>query len=487
MSNENTVLTRYPDYEVCIGMEVHVQLATKSKIFCSCSNVAVAQANSTICPICSGYPGVLPVLNAQVVECAVMAALATNSHINLYNEFSRKHYFYPDLPKGYQITQGELPICEHGFVSIKTDTDEDKKIRLFRIHMEEDAGKNIHDAAQSRSLVDLNRAGTPLIEIVSYPDLSSAGEVRAYLKSLRNTVMYLGICSGNMEDGAFRADTNISVRKKGAAELGVKCELKNINSFKFIADAIEYEVERQIELIEAGGQVTQQTRLWDSKERKTYSMRSKEGAADYRYFTDPDLPPVCLTQEFIDAIAAKMPELPDTLFARLISEYGLSEYEAEILVNDKSVADYYQQAYAHYKSKLLINWVMRDVLGFCKESKIAIETIALKPSMLADLIELIESGKINSKIAQDVFKEIIKSGELPRDYIARNNLEQLDDEVTLEKIIIELLANNAQQVAAYRGGQVKLFGFFTGQMMVLTKGRGNPQKIQQLLKKHLDS
>ncbi|KKR96913.1 MAG: Aspartyl/glutamyl-tRNA(Asn/Gln) amidotransferase subunit B [candidate division TM6 bacterium GW2011_GWE2_41_16] len=484
MSSES-VLERYPQYEVCIGMEVHAQLTTRSKIFCACSNAVVVEPNSTICPVCAGHPGVLPRLNQQVVEYAVMTALATHSQINMTNTFSRKHYFYPDLPKGFQITQGDLPICEHGYVEIMGDSGVAKKIRLVRIHMEEDAGKNIHDATCGRSLVDLNRAGTPLLEIVSQPDLSSAAEVRAYLKALRNTVMYLGVCSGNMEDGAFRADTNISVRLKGAEKLGTKVELKNINSFKFISDAIEYEVERQIQLIESGERVIQQTRLWDSKERKSYPMRNKEVAADYRYMPEPDLPPVCLTSEFVNDIAARLPELPEQRFARYTTVHGLSVYEAEILVNDTTIAAYYEDTYKIIKSPLLINWVLRDVMGLCKE--LSIEPMALKftPRHLAELIELIESGKINSKIAQDIFKAVVATGESPREYAQKNNLEQIDDSAVLEKIVMEIIAANPSQVLAYRSGQTKLMGFFVGQMMAKTGGKGNGQKIQELLKTHL--
>jgi len=365
-----SVLDRYPEYETTIGIEVHVQLATKSKIFCSCANRITKEPNSNICNICAGYPGALPVLNKAVINYAIAAGLATNCSISPKSTFDRKHYFYPDLPKNYQITQQYLPICLEGFVPIRLEDGSIKNIRLIRIHIEEDAGKNIHSSSSNESFVDLNRAGTPLLEMVSYPDISSSYEARTYLKALRSIVQYLQICSGNMEEGAFRADTNISVRKKGAEQLGTKVELKNINSFKFISDAVDYEIERQIELLEGGGKVKQETRLWDDKNNKTIIMRSKEEAADYRFFQDPDLPIVVIDEEQLEQVKNAMPELPHDKFDRFVAQNGLSPYEADILIEDRELANYYEKAFEQTGSKQIVNWVLRDVMGYLKEHKI---------------------------------------------------------------------------------------------------------------------
>lgn len=480
-----SVLSKYPDYELTIGIEVHVQLSTKTKIFCGCSNAQVDEPNTTICHICAGYPGVLPVLNKEVVVGAIKAGLATNCTINPKSEFARKHYFYPDLPKGYQTTQDDKPVCSEGFVEIRLDNGSTKKIRLIRIHMEEDAGKNVHAADSNESFVDLNRAGTPLLEIVSYPDISSTEEAQEYLKTLHRIVTYLGICSGNMEEGAFRADTNVSVKKKGATKLGTRCELKNINSFKFIGDAIEYEAERQIKLLEAGERVVQQTRLWDTKERKTVAMRSKEDAADYRYFADPDLPYVVISNEWIAEVEKSLPELPHQKFARLCSEYDLTPYEADILIDNVEVASYYEQAARLIKSKLLINWILRDVMGYVKENKISLVDLKVTPERLAALIALIEKGTINARAAQEVFEVIAQTGEEPLAIVKARGLEQMDNSAELEELIKRLVQAHPQQAADYKAGKEKLFGFFVGKAMAETKGRGNPQTINDLLKKYL--
>jgi aspartyl-tRNA(Asn)/glutamyl-tRNA(Gln) amidotransferase subunit B len=484
MAKPASVLDRYPDYEVNIGMEVHVQLTTKSKIFCSCANEVVKQPNSNICNICAGHPGVLPVLNKKVVDYAILAGLATNCKITPVNEFARKHYFYPDLPKNYQITQSYDPICTEGFVPIRLHDGSIKKVRLIRIHMEEDAGKNIHSAQSHESFVDLNRAGTPLLEMVSYPDISSAEETKAYLKTLRSIVLYLKICSGNMEEGAFRADTNISVRKKGAKEFGTKCELKNINSFKFIGDAIEYEIERQIELIESGGKVRQETRLWDTKNKETVVMRSKEEAADYRYLPDPDLPLIDIDAEWIARMKDLMPELPEQKFERLVKN-GLTPYEADIIVEDLELANYYEQAAKHTSSKQLINWILRDVMGYLNENKIGLIEFKVTPEKLASLVEMIEQGKINNATAKEVFEIVAQTGQNPAQIVKEKGLEQIGSTEELEKIVKEIIEANPQVVADYKAGKDKLFGFFVGQAMQKTQGKGNPKIIQELLKKYL--
>lgn len=487
MTTNPSVLDRYPEYQVDIGIEVHVQLNTNSKIFCTSANGPAEKPNQNIDPICSGYPGTLPVLNRQVALDAIKIGLATNSTINLWSEFARKHYFYPDLPKGYQITQDRYPICSNGSVAIRLQDGSLKDIRLERIHMEEDAGKNIHAPQSGVSLVDLNRAGSPLLEIVSRPDIKSTYEARAYLKMLHSTVTYLGICSGNMEEGVFRADTNISVRKKDATELGTRCELKNINSFKFIADAIEYEVERQILLIESGQKITRETRLWDTKQQKTFSMRSKEDAADYRYVRDPDLPPVCLDPAWIETARNNLPELPLQKFERLQAQYQLTADEAEILVNDQELAKYFEEASSLHKSKLLINWILRDVLGYTKEHKIALHSCPVTPKKIADLVALLDQGTINSRGAQDLFAALATTNKDAATLVTELNIKQLDNSEELETLLKEIIENNPKQVEGYRAGKTKLWGFFIGQAMAKTQGRANPQLINTILKRLLES
>jgi len=489
MAEKNTtksILDKYPEYEINIGMEVHVQLNTDTKIFCPCPNRTDNSQNTNICEICSGYPGVLPVLNKKVVESAILAGLATNCKIAELSTFARKHYFYPDLPKNYQITQDDKPICSEGHLNIRfKDRDgkeQTKKIRLLRIHIEEDAGKNIHAHNQNISLVNLNRAGTPLLEAVTYPDISSAEETKAYLKMLRGIVQTLGICSGNMEEGAFRADTNISVRKKGAKELGTRCELKNINSFKFIADAIEYETARQIKLLEAGEKVIQQTRLWDTKNKKSVVMRSKEEAADYRYFQDPDLPLIEVGNELLSRAESKLPELPEAKFLRFQKEFGLSSYEADVLIDEPAIAKYFEEARHYSSSKQIINFVLRDIMGLLKEQKITISQCKVTPQNLAELADLIDSGVINSNAAKIVFEKTAETGSSPAIIVDKEGLKQIGSEDEIIEIAKEILAANPAMVEQYKAGKDKLFGFFVGQMMQKTKGRGNPKTIQKVLK-----
>ena len=485
MSEKTSVLENYPNYEIDIGIEIHVQLTTKSKIFCTCKNKVTENQNSQICQICSGYPGVLPILNKDVVNKAVLMGLATNSEIAPISVFARKHYFYPDLPKNYQITQDSMPICKNGFVEIRLKDGSRKKIRLMRIHMEEDAGKNLHAAVSDESFVDLNRAGTPLLEIVTLPDIKSTEEAKEYLKTLRLIVQYLNICSGNMEEGAFRGDTNISVRKKGQKELGTRCELKNINSFKYISDAIEYEIERQITALENGEKIRQETRLWDDKNKKTIIMRSKEEAADYRYLEDPDLPLVEVSNEWKERIKAQLPELPQQKLDRFVNEIGLSEYESEILINDIQLANYFENTHKINSSKQIINWILRDVIGYLKEHNQSLIEFKVTPDKLAQLISLLESGKINNPTAKEVFEEIANSGKNPEDIVKDKGLEQIGSEEEIEKIILEIIKQNSEQAEQLKSGKDKLFGFFVGQAMQKTKGKGDPQIIQKLLKKHL--
>jgi aspartyl-tRNA(Asn)/glutamyl-tRNA(Gln) amidotransferase subunit B len=483
-SRTPSVLDNYPSYELTIGFEVHVQLTTKTKIFCSCANEVIKEPNKNICEICTAQPGVLPVLNKQVVESGIRAGLATNCQINKINEFDRKHYFYPDLPKNYQITQNVRPICIEGHIPIRLEDDSIKKVRLTRIHMEEDAGKNTHSDVGAESFVDLNRAGTPLLEMVSYPDISSTYEARTYLKTLHSIITYLDISSGNMEEGAFRADTNISVRKKGASQYGTKVELKNINSFKFITDAIEYEIERQIETLEAGGKIRQETRLWDSKEKKTYIMRSKEEAADYRFFPDPDLPLVEIDDAWITRVQQAMPELPDARMARYVG-YGLSNYEAEILVTDRELATYFEQAHKLSTSKQVVNWILRDLLSHLKEKNLTPTQAKVTPEKLVTIIQLLEQDKINNHAARELFETISEHGGDPLALVKERGLEQMGASAELEQIIKNLVAQHPAEAAEYKAGKERLFGFFVGSAMKLTQGKGNPKIIQELLKKFL--
>jgi aspartyl-tRNA(Asn)/glutamyl-tRNA(Gln) amidotransferase subunit B len=483
---DTSILRQYPDYEATIGIEVHVQLNTKSKIFCSCANEVVKEPNSNICEICSGYPGILPVLNKKVVDYAILMGLATQCEINPHSTFARKHYFYPDLPKNYQITQADKPICKNGFIPIRLEDGSIKKIRLTRIHMEEDAGKNIHAPQSNESFVDLNRTGTPLLEIVTEPDIANAYEARAYLKALHTLVLYLGISTGNMEEGAFRADTNISVKKRSATKLGTKCELKNINSFKFIGDAIEYEIERQIDLLSQGGRVLQETRLWDTKNRKTILMRSKEEAADYRYFQEPDLPILEINTQWIHQMQQQLPELPHEKFERLVAS-GLSVYEAEIVTEDPALAAYYQETLHYNTSKTIVHWILRDLIGYLNEHKATLIECKMTPKHLASLVDLLEKGIINNRAAKIVFDEVASTGKDPLDVVKEKSLEQIGSTQELEAIVQDIVTAHPEQVAAYKGGKERLFGFFVGLAMQKTKGKGDPKMIQDLLKKQLHS
>jgi aspartyl-tRNA(Asn)/glutamyl-tRNA(Gln) amidotransferase subunit B len=468
------------EFEAVIGLEVHAQLLTKSKIFCSCSTEFGATPNSQTCPVCLGLPGVLPVLNKKVVDFAIMLGLATHCTINKNSYFARKNYFYPDLPKGYQISQYELPICSNGYIIIKTK-DGEKKIGITRIHMEEDAGKLIHEGAYS--LVDLNRTGTPLLEIVSEPDMRTPEEAVSYLKELRQILLYLGICDGNMEEGSFRCDANVSVRRKGETKFGTKTELKNINSFRFIQKALEFEIERQIDIIESGGTIIQETRLFDSSKGITLPMRSKEEAHDYRYFPEPDLMPIFLDDSYINEIKNKLPELPYEKRQRFIKSYNLPEYDVEILTTDRSLADFYESCVKLYNNpKTISNFVMTEVQKELNERKCSITDTKLKPEHIAEIFKLLDENKLNYNSAKALLPKVIETGKNPSLLMEEMGLIQISDTDQLKTIIQEVLKHNKKELKEYLSGKEKLFAFFIGQVMKKTSGKANPKILQELLK-----
>lgn len=481
----SSILAKYPEFEATIGIEVHVQLQTKTKIFCACPNKFGQAPNSNICQICAGHPGTLPVLNKKVVDFGIMAGIATNCTVQKVSDFARKHYFYPDLPKKYQLTQDKKPICLDGHIMITRQDGTEKKVRIQRIHIEEDAGKNIH-AGGSESLVDLNRAGTPLLEIVTHPDISSSEEAREYLTKLHAIVRCIGISDGNMEEGSFRADINISVKKKTAKEFGTRVELKNINSFKFVVQAIESELERHLTMIHAGERINMETRLWDSKNHKTFFMRSKEEAQDYKFFTDPDLPELHVSDEWLEAMRQAVPELPDQKSKRFQKEYALSEYEADILSSEKELATFFESTVqVGTLPKLVSNWMLRDILGYLKEHKLAINEIKLTPAHLADLVIHIDKGTINSKVAQEIFVEMMTSNAMPSAIIKEKRLEQIGSLDELEAIVKQIVAENTANVEKFKSGNDRIFAFFVGQAMKATQGKANPNILAELFKKHL--
>lgn len=473
-------------YETVIGLEVHAQLKTRTKIFCSCSTQFGNEPNENVCAVCSGMPGVLPVLNEKVAEYATKMGIATNCEINRKSVFARKNYFYPDLPKGYQISQFELPICEHGHIDIEVDG-EKKRIGLTRIHMEEDAGKNIHSAADNASFVDLNRTGVPLIEIVSEPDIRSAEEAVAYLKELRSILLYLGICDGNLEEGSFRCDANISIRPYGQEEFGTRAELKNLNSFRNILKAIDYEVERQIDVVEDGEEVVQETRLYNADKGTTHSMRGKEEAHDYRYYPDPDLVPLVLDEEWIETWRSELPELPTEKRQRFMDEYTLADYDAALLTGELAVADYYEAAVKAYdgEAKKVTNWVVGELLPFCNESETQACDCKLTPEKLGALLRLVDDGTISVKIGKDIFRDLCESGDEPAEYVKAKGLVQVSDTGELEAMVDQVLADNPKEVEAYKGGKTKLMGFFMGQVMRMSKGQANPGIVTKLIQEKL--
>ncbi len=472
-------------YEAVIGLEVHAQLQTKTKIFCGCETKFGEDANTRTCPVCIGMPGVLPVLNRKAVEYIVKTGLSTHGKVSPSSRFARKNYFYPDLPKGYQISQYELPIIEGGHVEIVIDGNV-KRIGITRIHLEEDAGKNLHQSAGNASLVDLNRAGTPLMEIVSEPDIRTAEEASEYLKKLRSILRYIEVSDADMEKGNFRCDANVSIRPVGASEFGTRAEIKNVNSFKFVQKAIEYEIKRQAQILDEGGRVIQETRLFDSNKGVTFSMRSKEEAHDYRYFPEPDLVPVKISAETIEEIRKSIPELPDAKRERFAKDYGLPEYDADMLTQSRAMAGYFEDAARlSNQPKTVSNWMMGELMRLLNADGREIDDSPIKPDRLAGLIKMIDSGVISIKIAKTVFEEMYKNGKDAETVVQEQGLVQVSDTGAIETIIDEVIKANPGQAAEYRAGKDKLFGFFVGQVMKASKGKANPDVVNQLLKQKL--
>ena len=483
-------------YEPVIGLEVHAQLLTRSKIFCSCSTVFGASPNSNTCPVCLGLPGALPVLNGEAVAMAVKAGLALGCRINERSIFARKNYFYPDLPKGYQISQYEVPLAQEGRIEILTKVSgkagniqarEKKSFGITRVHLEEDAGKSIHIAGGD-SYVDLNRTGVPLIEIVSEPDLRSSQEAYDYLSHLRRIILYLEICDGSMEEGSLRCDANVSIRPEGSSELGTKAEIKNLNSFKFLQRAIDYEIVRQVRLMESGTELKQETRLWDEDKQQTTAMRSKEEAHDYRYFPDPDLLPIVVSQDCLEKLATDIPELPQARLERFVRKYSLADEDGLFITQTTQFADYFEAAVRVYnKPKAILNWMSGDLVRLLKQYSKTIGEVRASPEQLAVLVRLIDEGKISGKIAKQVFDRMFESGESPEKIISREGLQQISDEGHLESMVDRVLKDNPGKVQAYRNGKEGLLGFFMGQVMQETRGQANPKLVNEMLRLKLQS
>ncbi len=474
------------DYEPVIGLEVHAQLLTESKIFCGCSTAFGADPNTHTCPVCLGMPGVLPVLNQKVVDYALRLALATNCNIAPRSLFARKNYFYPDLPKGYQISQYESPLATGGFVDIYLEDGSWKRIGITRVHMEEDAGKLIHDEHRPYSYVDFNRTGVPLLEIVSEPDIRSAEEASAYLKALRDILVYLEICDGNMEEGSFRCDANVSVRPSGEKRFGTRTELKNMNSFRNVQRAIAYEIERQVELLRGGGSVIQETRLWDEARQITYSMRGKEEAHDYRYFPDPDLVPLKVDDVWIERIRKGLPELPGPKRERFVAQYGIRDYDAAILTSSRELADYFEACVAIFPDpRQVCNWMTGELLRFLNEDDIPVSSCPVTPEKLAGMLSLLAEGRISRRIAQSVFEEMYRTGEAPEEVLRRKGWAAVTDRDSLSALVDQVLSQNPKEVDAFRQGKTKLMGFFMGQVMRQTQGQADPKLAQELLEERL--
>lgn len=478
-------------YEAVIGMEVHAELLTKTKIFCGCKAEFGAEPNTNVCPVCCGMPGSLPVLNQRVLELSIMTGRALNCTIPEVSKFDRKNYFYPDLPKAYQISQFDQPICEHGWLEI-TVGDQTRRIGITRAHMEEDAGKLVHQGAaglagSTHSLVDLNRAGVPLLEIVSEPEIRTAEEAKAYVQELRNILVYLGVNDGRLEQGSLRADANVSVRPVGQKEFGTKTEIKNMNSFTAIERAVKYEIQRQIDAIEDGGRIVQETRLWNEERQATISMRTKEGSSDYRYFPDPDLIPMHISRELVAELEAKMPELPAAKRGRYLGELGLSAYDAGVLVADKDVADFFDEAVKAHpaNAKGIANWLTGDVQAYMNAEKQGIQELPMKPGQLAELVKLIDEDVISGKIAKKVIVEMMKTGKAPKALVDELGLVQISDTGAIVTAIQEVLKANPAQVADYHAGKTKVVGFLVGQVMKATQGRAKPDAVNQLLVEEL--
>jgi len=476
------------DYEVVIGLEVHAQLLTRSKIFCGCSTRFGAPPNTQTCPVCLGMPGVLPVLNRSAVEFLMKTALACHCQIAPRCRFARKNYFYPDMPKNYQISQYDEPLAQGGYVEIPTPEGL-KRVRLIRIHLEEDVGKSIHGENLDdprASYVDFNRSGVPLMEIVSEPEISSPEEAKLYLQQLRAILQYLEVCDGNMEEGSFRCDANVSLRPRGARELGTKVEIKNLNSFRHVQRALEYEVRRQTRALDEGERLVQETRLWDANRSVTRSMRSKEFAHDYRYFPEPDLVPLRTTPAWIDQMRVTLPELPDARMQRFVREYGLPEYDASVLTSSKALADYYEACVALYREpKVVSNWMMVELLRALNRDGMEVEQARVTPTHLADLLKLIDAGTISGTLAKTVFEDMYSTGKSAAEIVQEKGLRQISDEGALLAAIEQILAAHPNEVRDYRGGRDKLFGFFVGQVMKATQGKANPQTVNKLLRETL--
>jgi aspartyl-tRNA(Asn)/glutamyl-tRNA(Gln) amidotransferase subunit B len=472
-------------FETVIGLEVHAQLKTRTKIFCGCSTEFGAAPNEHTCPVCLGMPGMLPVLNKKVVEYAMRMGLATHCSIARSSRFARKNYFYPDLPKGYQISQYELPICHDGYIDIEMGEDV-RRIGINRIHMEEDAGKLTHDPNRPVSFVDFNRTGVPLIEIVSEPDLRSPEEAGAYLRHLRTVLRYLRISDGNMEEGSFRCDANVSIRPKGATELGTRAELKNLNSFRHVEKALHYEIERQKDIVTDGGRVVQETRLYDAEKDRTFSMRGKEEAHDYRYFPDPDLLPLVVDDDWVETIQSSLPELPGDRKNRFVESFGLSDADAGFLTGSRELADYFEACLAaHENPKLVTNWVTGQLMAFLNAEGKGIEASPISAEALAGMLKLLDEGVISGKIAKTVFEEMAVSGKPAKQIVEEKGLVQVQDESAIESAVDKVLDANPKEVEAFRGGKNKLMGFFVGQVMRETKGKANPKIVNELLNRKL--
>jgi len=474
------------EFEPVIGLEVHAQLLTRSKIFCGCSTSFGADPNSHTCPVCLGMPGVLPVLNKKVVEFAMKLAIATHCQIAPVSIFARKNYFYPDLPKGYQISQYEYPLATGGYLEISLQDGGTKRIGIRRIHMEEDAGKLIHDDRKPFSYVDFNRTGVPLLEIVSEPDIRSPEEAVEYLKALREILVYLEICDGNMEEGSFRCDANVSVRPVGQLSLGTRTEVKNMNSFRNVQRALSYEIQRQVRIVKEGGTVVQETRLWDEARQVTYSMRGKEEAHDYRYFPDPDLVPLRIDREWIESLKASLPELPEAKRVRFISQYGLRPYDAEILTSSRELADYFEACVERFPDpKQVSNWVTGELLALLNRDGKTPKECPIKPDHLAQMLSLMKDGRITRRIAQGLFEEMYETGQSPDDIVARKGWAMVSDREELVGVVEEVLRENPKEVEAFKAGKEKLMGFFMGEVMKRTKGQADPKLAQEILREKL--
>jgi aspartyl-tRNA(Asn)/glutamyl-tRNA(Gln) amidotransferase subunit B len=477
-------------YEPVIGLEVHVQLLTKTKIFCGCSTQFGAPPNTNVCPVCLGMPGSLPVLNRRAVEFAVLAAMALNCQIRETSIFARKNYFYPDLPKGYQISQYDRPLAEHGYIDIVVGGQK-KRIGITRLHMEEDAGKSMHDGfadSSTSTYIDLNRTGTPLVEIVSEPDMRSADEAFEYLTRLKEIILYTGVSDCNMEEGSLRCDANVSIRPRGQEKFGTKAEIKNVNSFRFVRQAIEYEIDRQIEMIEGGGKITQETRLFDAGQGRTYSMRSKEEAHDYRYFPEPDLLPLIVDAQLQQEIRRKLPELPETRRKRMVADYGITDYDAQVLTSSRTMADQFEEAAKAAKNpKRVANLVQGELMGRLKTRGLEIEQSPISMKGVAMSADLAEDGAISSKILKDLYDKAFENNEDFRAVYEREKPQQITDSSAIEKMVDEIIAANPKQVEQYRAGKTTMLGFFVGQVMKASKGQAKPELVNELVKQKLGS